>query len=85
MPVTSTTGILATLTAHLQRAFSSITVDEPIMPIICKEVTKEFPLAVDVTERDTITVQETYNAVCRGGKRKSLGLDGLNTRVLRDN
>jgi hypothetical protein len=55
------------------------------MPIISNAVTKEFPLAVAVTERDTLTLQEIYNAVCRGGKWKSLGLDGLNTRVLRDN
>lgn len=85
VPVTSTNGILATLTAYLQRAFSSINVDEPGMLIICNAMTKEFPSAVGVTEQDTTTSHEAHNAVCRDGKRKSLGFEGLKTRVLRDN
>jgi len=55
------------------------------MSNMCNALNKEFPSAGAVTERDTTTLKETHNVVCRGGKRKSLGLDGLKIRVLPDN
>jgi len=43
------------------------------MPIISKTINKEFPSAGAVTERDTTTLQETRNAVCRGGETEIAG------------
>jgi len=84
VPVTSTPGIRASLTAHYRRAFSSIKVDETSMRTSGNAVSKEFPSAAAFAMGDTITLQELHNAVCWSGKWESPGLHKL-PAVLRDN